>query len=164
MPGFHKKRVIGVCDEEFDEYTCGFDRNRVVGVSDEDLQEFSCGICLEIFVDPMSMLGVIGRARHHLNKYHIESKFWSIAEAGYDLRTSISVSIDAILNNNSYKDISTYIINALNGCEEGKGCWSKRWNCVVLSRSGGESDICAVDDYFRVSFGDLFIVIFSVQN
>ncbi|CAG2170243.1 unnamed protein product [Oppiella nova] len=96
-----------------------------------------------------SMLGVIGRARHHLNKYHIESKFWSIAEAGYDLRTSISVSIDAILNNNSYKDISTHIINALNGCEEGTGCWSKRWNCVVLSRSGGESDICAVDDYFR---------------
>ena len=31
----------------------GFDRSRVVGVSDEELDEYTCGICLEVFVDPV---------------------------------------------------------------------------------------------------------------
>ncbi|CAG2164504.1 unnamed protein product [Oppiella nova] len=31
----------------------GFDRSRVVGVSDEELDEYTCGICLEVFVNPV---------------------------------------------------------------------------------------------------------------
>ena len=31
----------------------GFNRSRVVGVSDEELDEFICGICLEVFVNPV---------------------------------------------------------------------------------------------------------------
>ncbi|CAG2167058.1 unnamed protein product [Oppiella nova] len=31
----------------------GFQRSRVIGVCDEELDEFICGICLEVFVDPV---------------------------------------------------------------------------------------------------------------
>ncbi|CAG2163734.1 unnamed protein product [Oppiella nova] len=31
----------------------GIDRSRVVGVSDEELDQFICGICLEVFVNPV---------------------------------------------------------------------------------------------------------------
>ncbi|CAG2168504.1 unnamed protein product [Oppiella nova] len=31
----------------------GFDKTRVVGVSDEELDEYTCGICLQVFVNPV---------------------------------------------------------------------------------------------------------------
>ncbi|CAG2167110.1 unnamed protein product [Oppiella nova] len=31
----------------------GLDKNRVIGVTDEELDEYTCGICLEVFVDPV---------------------------------------------------------------------------------------------------------------
>ena len=30
----------------------GFDRKRIVGLADKDLDEFICGICQDVFVDP----------------------------------------------------------------------------------------------------------------
>ncbi|CAG2119713.1 unnamed protein product, partial [Medioppia subpectinata] len=106
-----------------------------------------------------SMAGVIERARNRLNNYHMESKFTDMCDNRR--RLAITVSIDAILRTDSYESMATHITHAFNGTEAYNWEQTVRWHCVVYGRSGGYSAIVSADQYFRVSFGELVIVIFG---
>ncbi|CAG2164505.1 unnamed protein product [Oppiella nova] len=175
----------------------GFERSRVVGVSDEELDEFICGICLKVFVNPVVIqccqqsycsecihnwlsnnntcpndrkelsVGDVGRAPrlvyNLLNKMQVKCDFYAMGCES--VCKSCELDVDG---NGDYNCIESLLIMNKNFCEEIKILKADKQNLLlsmteVINMARVDLDNCEVKSQ-RMSATEVDVCVGSVQR